>query len=392
MSSKNKEIIHWGSEEFVPKNYQQCALTVMDNIADPFIKFNKDRVCNYVEDYEKVKVSEPWIDNNGIKKEKLDTAIAKLRSVKGEYNCILGVSGGVDSTYLAYFLKEAGLNVLLVHFDNGWNSELAVKNIENIVAKTGFDLETYVMEWDEFKDIQRSYFFSSVLDLEVPTDHMIFGALYKIANKYKIKYVVSGNNVVTEWLIPKAWNYSKFDAVNMNAIQNKFGTLKLKRLPQLGVWQYAYYQLFLRIEKFNILDFIPYNKAEVKEVIKSELGWVDYGGKHYESIFTRFYQGYILPKKFGIDKRKAHLSNLILSNQLTKEEALKELKTAPMPELLAKQDKEYVAKKLDFTVEEFEKVLTLPNVDHQFYGTDYEQRQFYFSIMKLLKPITKLLK
>ena len=232
---KNLDILHWGNKSYVPSNYQQCALTVMDNIADPNIQFDDKGVCNYFYDYENLKIVEPWLENKTIKKEKLNEAFNKLRNSKGEYDCILGVSGGVDSTYLAYYLKEAGFNVLLVHFDNGWNSELAVKNIENIVHKTGFDLETFVMDWDEFKDIQRSYFFASVLDLEVPTDHMIFGALFQIAKKYKIKYIISGNNAETEWLIPKAWNYSKFDLANIHSIQRKFGTKRMKKFPELGV-------------------------------------------------------------------------------------------------------------------------------------------------------------
>lgn len=389
----NLDIIHWGNKSYIPESYQRCAVTVMDNIADPNIRFNEKGVCNYVQDYQKLLETNPWLqDGNTDKKLKLEQALAKLRSVKNEYQCILGVSGGVDSTYLAYYLKKEGINTLLVHFDNGWNSELAVKNIENIVSKTGFDLETFVMDWEEFKDIQRSYFFASVLDLEVPTDHMIFGALFEIAKKYKIKHIISGNNVVTEWLIPETWNYSKFDLANMNAIQKKFGTKKLKRFPQLGIWQYTYYQYALKIGKISILDYIDYNKSEAKNIIKKELGWIDYGGKHYESVFTRFYQGYILPRKFGIDKRKAHLSNLILSNQLTRQEALDELKEPPMPITLAHQDKEYVAKKLSFTLEEFENVLNLPNVEHKFYGTDKPQMRKYFIILKFLKPVIRLFK
>jgi len=289
-------------------------------------------------------------------------------------------------------LKQFGLKVLLVHFDSGWNSELAVANIENIVSKTGFDYETFVMDWEEFRDLQRSYFKASVIDLDVPADHMIFGALHKIANKHNIKNIISGNNYVTEWLIPKTWNYPKFDLVNLKNIHKLFGTKKLKKLPKLGVWNYAYYQLFKKIKRITILDLMDYNKAETKKVIINELNWKDYGGKHYESIFTRFYQGYILPQKFGIDKRKAHLSNLILSEQLTREEALEELKQPPMPEDLVRTDKEYVAKKLGFTNEEFDAVLKLPNVEHSYYGTDRKQRNFYFSIMRTIKPITKLLK
>lgn len=384
------KMIHWGNKEYIPKNYQVCSKTVIDNIADPEITFDENGISSYYHDYQEVKVKH--LLHGSERDKKLNAAINSMKSAKRKYDCILGISGGVDSTYLAYKLKEFNLNVLLVHFDNGWNSELAVKNIENIITKTGFDYETFVMDWEEFKDLQRSYFKASVLDLEVPTDHMIFGALYKIANKKNIKYIISGNNIVTEWLIPKTWNYAKFDLENLKNIHKVFGSKKLVKLPKIGIWEYAYYQLFKKIEGVTILDYMDYNKAECKKLIIKELNWIDYGGKHYESIFTRFYQGYILPNKFGIDKRKAHLSNLILSGQLTKIEALEELKAPPMPEAMAKTDKEYVAKKLGFTTYEFDNLLKLPNVEHSYYGTDQKQKDFYFSIMRTIKPITRLLK
>lgn len=384
--------LHWGNKKFIPTNYLQCTITVMDNIADSDITFDKNGVCNYYHDYQKLVSKRSYLNNAKVRQTIFQNTIKKLKDSKGQYDCLLGISGGVDSTYLAYLLKENGVNALLVHFDNGWNSELAVQNIQNIVEKTGFDLETFVMDWEEFKDLQRAYFKASVLDLEVPTDHMIFGALNEVARKKKIKYLISGNNVVTEWLIPKTWNYPKFDLVNLQNIHQKFGEVKLKKLPSLGVWQNAYYQLVLRIESVTLLDYVDYHKAEVKEIIKKELNWIDYGGKHYESVFTRFYQGYILPQKFGIDKRKAHLSNLILSNQLSREEALKELNLPPIEERLARSDWEYVAKKLGFSEAEFNAVLTQKNVPHSHYGNDREQRELYFKLMKTIKPITRLIK
>jgi len=384
------EIIHWGSDDFISDNYQMCSKTVMDNISDPNITFDKEGVCSYYHEYQHIKSNH--LLTGEARDKKLANTLKKIKSSKGKYDCILGISGGVDSTYLAYRLKQLNVNVLLVHFDNGWNSELAVKNIENIIEKTKFDYETFVMDWEEFKDLQRSYFKASVLDLEVPTDHMIFGALYKIANKKNIKYIISGNNLVTEWLVPKTWNYAKFDLVNLKNIHKKFGKKKLVLLPKLGVWEFAYYQLFKKIEGIPLLNYIDYNKAECKKLIIKELDWIDYGGKHYESIFTRFYQGYILPNKFGIDKRKAHLSNLILSDQLTREEALKELKNPPIDVQLADNDKEYVSKKLGFSDQEFSDVLRLPNLNHESYGTDKKKRQLYFSIMKLIKPLTSIIK
>lgn len=383
---------HYVNPKFIPENYQQCTKTVMDNIADPNITFDEKGVCNYYYEYLEAEKEHVFTGEEG--KKKLEEGIAKIKaSGKGKkYDCVLGVSGGVDSTYLADLLKKHNVNTLLVHFDNGWNSELAVKNIENIVNYTGFDLETYVMDWEEFKDIQRSYFKASVLDLEVPTDLMIFGAMYKIANKYNIKYVVSGNNTVTEDLLPRSFYFTKFDLTNLLNIHKKFGSVPIKKLPKLGLMQYTYYTQVKRIEGVRLLNYVPYNKNGVKDYIIKNLGWTDYGGKHYESVFTRFYQGYILPRKWGIDKRKAHLSNLIASGQIEREEALRELENPPMPKDLAEEDKIYVAKKLGFTEEEFEAVLNLPNVPHEFYGTHENFKQSYFKFMKIVKPVTILLK
>ena len=370
-------------------NYQVCTECIMDT-SDHAISFDENGVCNHCLEYKEFAQENLYRGDEAEKQ--LSKTIKALKTTKGKYHCILGISGGVDSSYLAYVLKKNGLNVLLVHFDYGWNSKLAVKNISNIVRNTGFDLETFVMDWEEFKDLQRSYFKASVLDLDVPADHMIFGALYKVADKYKIKHIISGNNIVTEWLLPKSWNYSKFDLVNLKNIHKKFGAKRLKKLPALGVWELAYYQLVKRIERISILDFMEYNKEDAKKLIEQELNWIDYGGKHYESVFTRFYQGYILPYKYKIDKRKAHLSNLILSGQITREEALLELESPSLSEDLIKSDKEYMAKKLGFTMSEFDEVLNLPNVEHKYYGTDRSQRKFYFFLMRLLKPITWLIK
>lgn len=371
-------------------NYRQCSLSVMDNIADPDITFDENGICNYYYKYlaeaSKPEYQEPLRSNI------LTSLISGIKSKKGKYNCIIGVSGGVDSTYLALFAKEQGLSPLLVHFDYGWNSELAVKNIENIVSKTGFDLYTYVMDWEEFSSLQRSYFRASVLDLDVPADHMIFGALFKTAKKFNITTILSGNNYRTENTLPKSWNYNKFDLINLIDIHKKFENTKLNHLPKLGLWQNAYYQLVLGVKNVNILNFLDYNKADVKKRIINELDWKDYGGKHHESIFTRFYQGYILPNKFNIDKRKAHLSDLIFSGQLTREEALNELNEPHYPIELMHSDFIFVAKKLKFSEEDFKAVLEQTNRKHETFKTDQLSREKYFQIMRLIKPITRIIK
>lgn len=372
--------------------YQQCALSVMDTIADPHITFDENGVSNYFFEYKKAEKKECFLGEEGRLKQKEWANKIISSKPKGGYNCILGLSGGADSTYLAYLARELGLTPLLVHFDYGWNTEIATKNVESAVKSTGFDLYTVVMDWPEFKSLQRSYFKASVLDLDVPADHMIFGALFSIAKKYGIKYVLSGNNVWTEHTMPKTWNYNKFDLVNLKNIHKNFENTPLRHLPALGLWQYAYYQLFLNISRVNLLNLQEYNRKDIINTIERELGWSNYGGKHQESVFTRFYQGYILPRKFHIDKRKAHLSDLIFAGQITKEEALLELSVPPYDLNLQMEDFSFVAKKLGFSEEEFEALLSQPNIRHEYYGTDYEARQRYFRWMKRLKPITLVAK
>jgi N-acetyl sugar amidotransferase len=308
------------------------------------------------------------------------------------YDCILGLSGGADSTYLALLATQMGLRPLLVHFDYGWNSEIAVNNIEQAVKALKLDLYTYVMDWPEFKDILRAYFKASVLDLDVPADHMIFGALYQMANKYGIKYLLSGNNVQTEFTLPPSWNYNKFDIINLRDIHSKFGTVKLRHFPSLGLWHHAYYSLIKNINSVQLLNNLDYNKEKVRKTISEQLGWRDYGGKHHESVFTRFYQGYILPVKFNIDKRKAHLSNLIFSGQMSRDAALTELSKPTYDVKLQHEDMEYVAKKLGFSNNEFEEVLSLANKSHSDYRTDHAQRELYFNLMKSIRPVTRLIK
>ncbi len=372
--------------------YKQCAISVMDTISDPNITFDEKGICNYYYEYLAAEKQNCLTGKAG--RTKQEEIAAKIKATPGKkgYNCILGLSGGADSTYLAYLAKDLGLNPLLVHFDYGWNTEIAVKNVENAVKASGFDLYTVVMDWPEFKSLQRSYFRASVLDLDVPADHMIFGALYETARKFNIKYVLSGNNVWTEHTLPKTWNYNKFDLVNLKNIHNTFEKGTLKHLPSLGLWQMAYYQFVHSIEKVSFIDLQEFKREEILELLEREMGWINYGGKHQESVFTRFYQGYILPNKWNIDKRKAHLSNMIFSKQLTKSEAMDILAKPPYDEKSQKEDFEFIAKKLGFSNSEFEEILNLPNVPHSFYGSDKKQRALYFKILKSLKPITSIIK
>lgn len=350
---------------------QICTKCVYDQTAGG-ISFDAEGVCNYCRSYERLAAKYINISHEQKTKE-LTIILSKIKRLgrKEKYDCILGLSGGVDSSYLALLAKEHGLRPLIVHFDNGWNSELAVKNIENIVNKLNYDLYTYVFNWEEFRDLQIAYFKAGVVDIEVPTDYLIFAVLNKLAAKFNIKYILSGYNYATEYGMPKGWNIpNKFDHVNLSSIHERFGKVKLKNFPKFGRFQIYYYQQLRGIETTALLNHVSYVKADVKELIKKELGWQDYGGKHHESIFTRFYQGYVLPQKFGIDKRRAHWSALISSGQATREEALLALEQEPYPVDEQMKDLEYVIKKLGFTREEFDAMMKAAPVPHDFYGKE----------------------
>jgi N-acetyl sugar amidotransferase len=368
------------------KNVEICTKTVLDTTV-PGITFNGEGECNFCGYYldlaKRTVLREPAVLKNEFK-----SVIESIKSAgKGKpYDCVLGVSGGLDSTYLSLLAKRNGLNPLLVHFDNGWNSELAVKNIEKIVNTLELPLHTFVMDWEEFRDLQRAYFFASVVDVEVPTDQLIFAALNKIAYSKGIKYILAGNNVVTESINPDGWVYkNKLDLVNLRAIHRRHGTGNLKNLPKLGIYERYFYEAVIGIQTVNLLDLIDYNKEKVKREVQHAFGWSDYGGKHYESVFTRFYQGYYLPRKFNIDKRKAHLSNLILSGQLTRQEAIEQLNAPAYPVSDQLSDLEYVKKKLGFTDSEWNGIMLADPVPHHAFATDAGRGyQFLYSVFRML--------
>lgn len=365
--------------------YQQCSLSVMDTISDPYIQFDEEGICNYFEEYKKAE--ELHVPEASVAKIILEKLIDKIKnSGKGKkYDCITGISGGVDSTYLAYQAKLHGLRPLIVHFDNGWNSELAVKNIESIITKLGFDLFTLVVDWNEFKNLQLAYLKASVVDIEAVTDHAIIATLYKLAVKYDIKYILSGTNVVTEATLPANWIFNKMDHTNIQSINKAFGKVDLKSYPLFDTRLKKKAQL-KGIETLALLNYMPYDKKKVKDIISKELNWRDYGGKHHESVFTRFYQGYILPLKFGIDKRKAHLSNLIFSGQISKEVAIDELKNEIYPIELLKSDYEFVLKKLGLSKEEFSDIMLLKRREH----TEFETERSFYDRYLLTKPFKKI--
>ena len=371
-------------------NLQVCTKCVMDT-TDVAISFDNDGICNHCKSYEIE--SEKVLFDSQEGTETLHKKVAEIKAAanSNEYDSVLGLSGGVDSTYVAYLAKELGLNPIVVHLDNGWNSELAADNIKNTIRKLDFDLFTYVINWEEFKDLQLSYLKSSVIDIEAITDHAILSTLYKVAAKYKVKYILSGSNIVTEAILPNAWITNKMDAENIKDIHNQFGESPLKTFPFIDKWDKLYYFQFLGIETISVLDHVRFVKSEAKEIIAEKLKWRDYGGKHHESIFTRFYQGYILPVKFNVDKRKAHLSTLICSGQISREEAIKELELPVYDEKQLKLDKEFVLKKLDLNESEFQTILNAPIVPHSIFKTE-KSIFHHYPIFKLFRPLFKWLK
>jgi N-acetyl sugar amidotransferase len=329
----------------------------------PKIEFDRHGICNYCKTHEVKAALAPFSHSSA--SQALSAQIEQIKSRRrGEYDSIVGLSGGVDSSFVAYEAVKLGLKPLAVHFDNGWNSELAVKNVEQTVKRLGLDLLTFVIDWEEFRDIQRSFFKAHVIDIEMVTDHAIFAAMYKIARQHNIRFILSGTNAQTESIMPRAWQHFKFDLLNLKSIHRQFGTLPIKRYPTLSIWGMALNHYFGGIKSVSILNYLPYRKFEAMQTLQSELGWQYYGGKHYESTFTKFYQAHILPKKFGVDKRRIHLSDLIMNGEIDRDRALQELDEPLYDPMQLEQDRAYVCKKLGFSETEFAAYLEAPQISH----------------------------
>jgi len=348
--------------------------------SDPEINFDSKGICNHCKEVEKHYKKLPPLE----KREKaISNVIEKIR-IEGKnkkYDSLVGVSGGVDSTYVVHFLRTKGLRPLAVHMDNGWNSETAVKNLENLLKKLDVDLYTKVLNWNEFKDLQLAFLKSSILDLEIPTDHAIRAVVMNTAKKFKLKYIINGSNYATESILPRSWSRSQSDWVLIKNIYKQFGHKKrLRKYPHYTLFNMLSEKLY-HFNKISLLDNIDYNKTKAIEILQDNYGWQYYGGKHYESVFTRFFQGYILPRKFGIDKRRAHLSSLICSGEITRDEALEEIKKEPyQDQLQLNEDMELFKNKLELTDTEFDKLLHLPNksvMDYPNYENTFPYSLFY---------------
>ncbi len=365
------------------QKYQICNKCIMDT-SDPDIVFDEKGTCNHCESYVKKVAFEIIPDEE--KKQALDSLVHRIKQKgKGkQYDCIVGVSGGVDSSYVALLAKDLGLRVLLVHLDNGWNSDIAVKNVKSIAKYTGFDLYTHVINWNEFRDIQLSLFKASVVDIELATDHAIKAVIYKTAAKFGVKYLLNGGNVITEAIMPVTWRHTKADKSNLLDIHKRYGTIRIKSYPMAGIIKQQFYKRVFNIKNIKILNYVHFVREVVIARLTKELGWQEYGGKHHESIFTRFYQGYILPKKFSIDKRRCHYSNLICAGQLLREEALERVNKSPYDEKMLESDKEFLQKKLQFSEASFEEYIQAPRVSHYAYKSDELMIEFLLKVRSKL--------
>jgi N-acetyl sugar amidotransferase len=367
------------------KEVNICSKCVMDTSV-PDIYFDENGVCNFCTDYDHRITKDLYTGDEA--RNRLESLVKKIkkRGERNDYDCLIGVSGGVDSTYVAYLVKKVyGLRPLAIHLDNGWNSELSVANVEQVLKRLDIDLFTEVLDWEEFRDIQISFLKSGISNIEIPTDHAIWATLIKTAAKKKIKYIIAGNNIVTESIMPDSWLYGSKDSKLIRGIHKKFGKVKMKSFPYLTLLNFVDYLLIRGIKWVPILNYVEYVKNDVKQFLIEELDWRDYGGKHYESIFTRFFHAYYLPEKFGIDLRKSYLSALISSGQITRLEALAELSNPPAPKNQVDQDKEYVIKKLGLSEQILQDIINKPNKTFRDYPNSDKFWQKFSSIVRLAR-------
>lgn len=346
--------------------YRQCTVTIMDT-TDPDITFDEAGVSSWVHYFHK-NVLTKWKPEGD--QAALNTLMQRIKADgKGkEYDCALGLSGGVDSSYLAYIARREGLRPLVVHTDVGWNSDIAVRNIEKIVKSCGYELFTLVIDWDVMADLQRAFLRASVPNQDIPQDQVIFAAFYGFAAKHGIKWVLSGHNYACESVLPTAWGHNPLDIMHIKAIYRKFGKGQLNNYPLMSLAKYSLlYTLIRGMRVVKPLNLVPYNKAEAMQILEKEFGWQYYGGKHFESRWTRFFQGWWLPTRFGYDKRLAHLSSLIMSGQITRETALQEMKMNCYPQSILEEDKDLIVKKLGMSGSEWDQIMVAPVHSHDEY-------------------------
>ncbi|MCV2368257.1 N-acetyl sugar amidotransferase [Paucibacter oligotrophus] len=356
------------------KSYRICTRCVMDtSVSD--IRFDSCGLCNYCTEFS-LSVGKLLARPPEAQQFALDAFIANVKSQgRGKpYDCIVGVSGGLDSSWTLVQAKRLGLRPLAVHMDNGWNSELAQSNIENLVKKLDVDLYTHVIDWSEYRGLMQTFFDADVIDVELLYDNAMLAVNYEQAVSRKVKYILAGTNQATEGLrIPSDWNWFKFDARNIRGISKRFDGPKLTTFPAIGAFRNFWYQTVQRYRWVSFLDYLDYTKASALVDLQLNFNYKPYPYKHYESVFTRFYQGYILPQKFGVDKRRVHLSALVVSGQMGRNEALAMIEQIPYPTLLELEaDKAYFLKKMGWTSTNLQEYLARPTQPHSLYPSERE--------------------
>ena len=350
-----------------------CARCILDDTVND-IWFDVQGECKYCKIHDELEKAHPLGPNLAIE---LDKKIAKIKKagIKKRYDCIVGISGGRDSTYTLLKAKELGLRPLAVHFDNGWNTDISVRNIKKACEKLDVDLYTIVADWEEFKDLQVSFLKSSTPDADIPTDYAIYSVLYDVANKEGVKYILNGHSFRTEGTSPISWTY--MDPLYVNDVHKKFGKIKkIKSFPHMTVAKLQYFIWLKGIREFRLMEFIDYNKKKVDVVLKKELDWEYYGGHHHENHYTKFFQSYYLPQKFNIDKRKTELSALIRSGQITRKEALAEVEASPYH--FEQETVDYAINKLGISKKEWQIIMNTQTKSHDNYKT-------LLSLIKVMK-------
>jgi N-acetyl sugar amidotransferase len=358
--------------------YQICSQTVMDT-SDSRIVFDEHGVCDHATDFLK-NTKELW-DGNLANPERLTCIIDDIKhhGCRSPYDCIIGLSGGVDSSYMLHVaVKEFGLRPLVFHVDGGWNSELAVNNIQSLVDRLGLDLYTEVINWEEMRDFQLAWFKSGVPHLDLAQDHAFVATLYKFADKHKIKYILNGGNISTECVRnPLEYYYYGTDMLHIRDIIRRYGSVKMKTYPFSSVFRHKIYLRYVRrLKVVRPLNFMPYVKSDAMRLLEQEYGWRPYPQKHFESRFTKFYESYWLPERFGFDPRRVQFSSLILTGQMSRDEALNKLDRPPCDPSTIAQEFEFIATKLRITTDELNHYFTMPK---KFYW-DYRNQKHIFDL------------
>lgn len=361
--------------------YRECTYCVMDT-SDPDITFDAQGRCHHCRRVEETEGTVWFADEAGMGR--LERAVGRVRNEGAgkPYDCVLGLSGGVDSSFLALKAKDWGLRPLVVHVDAGWNSELAVQNIQRLLDTLGYELHTTVVNWEDMRELHLSYLRAAVPNQDVPQDHAFMANLYKFAVDNKVRYVLNGGNVASEGIFPDAWHGPAMDAINIRAIHDRFGTQPLEDYRMISFWQYYFtYPVVQRMKPIRLLNLFPFKQEEAINELNERVGWRTYPRKHGESLFTKYFQNHYLPTKFGMDKRRPHFSSLVASGQMTREQALRRLQGPLYEGDELRRDEEYVARKLRVTPSRFQQLLAAPPHRH----TDFDTWSTRYNAMKRLQ-------